>query len=97
VSESETSQTTEQPGLEAENERLRARVQELEAELVEVQASANAAVAHWQERAYWLDRWHLDLNALMRRRGAAEFRALVRAVRSVVWGAKRARRRMRGQ
>ena len=74
-----------------------ARVRELEAELVEVQARANAAVAEWQERAYWLDRWHLDLNALMRRRGAAEFRALVRAVRSVLWTVKRARRRLRGQ
>ena len=97
MSDMDTPQTTEQPALQAENERLRARVEELEAELVEVQARANAAVAHWQERAYWLDRWHLDLNALMRRRGAAEFRALVRAVRSVVWGAKRARRRLRGQ
>ena len=28
-----------------------------------------------QERTYWLDRWHLDLNALMRRPGAAELRA----------------------
>ena len=97
MSAMDTPQTTEQGGVEAENERLRARVQELEAELVEVQARTNAAIAHWQERAYWLDRWHLDLNALMRRRGAAEFRALVRAARSVVWGAKRARRRLRGQ
>jgi hypothetical protein len=69
--------------VQAENERLRARVAELESELVEVQARTNAAVAEWQERAYWLDRWHLDLNALMRRRGAAEFRGLLRAVRSV--------------
>ncbi len=59
---------------EAENERLRARVAALEAELVEVQARTNAAIAKWQERAYWLDRWHLDLNALMRRPGAAELR-----------------------
>jgi predicted nucleic acid-binding Zn-ribbon protein len=93
----EPSQATdrEQNRLQAENERLSARVRELEAELVEVQARTNAAVAQWQERAYWLDRWHLDLNALMRRRGAAEFRALVRALRAVVWGAKRARRRLR--
>jgi len=93
----ESSQATdrEQERLRAENERLGARVRELEAELVEVQARANAAVAQWQERAYWLDRWHLDLNALMRRRGAAEFRALLRALRAVVWGAKRARRRLR--
>src|SRR5262249_31398251 len=78
-------QGTEQADVEAENARLRERVRELEAELVDVQERANAAVAHWQERAYWLDRWHIDLNALMRRRGASEFRALVRAARSVVW------------
>lgn len=78
---------------EIENQRLRARLAELEQELVETQARANAAVAGWQERSYWLDRWHLDLNALMRRRGAAEFRAIVRAVRSVVWTAKRVKRR----
>jgi hypothetical protein len=76
----------------AENERLRARVAALEAELVEVQARANAAVAEWQERAYWLDRWHLDLNALMRRRGAAEFRGALRAVRSVARAFKRLKR-----
>lgn len=81
---------------EIEIEQLRARVAALEAELVEVQSRANAAVGEWQERAYWLDRWHLDLNAVMRRRGAAEFRAVVRAVRSVMWGLKRLRRRMSG-
>ena len=95
MSAMETGQGSEQRRLEAENEQLRARVSELEAELVDVQARTNAAVAEWQERAYWLDRWHLDLNALMRRKGAAEFRALLRALRSVVWGAKRARRRLR--
>lgn len=68
---------------EQEIERLRARVAALEQELFEVQAQANAAVAHWQERAYWLERWHLDLNALMRRRGASELRALLRALRSL--------------
>jgi hypothetical protein len=80
--------------LRRENERLRARLQSLEQELVEVQEQTNAAVAKWQERAYWLDRWHLDLNALMRRPGAAEFRAVVRAVRAVVWAVKRAKRRL---
>jgi hypothetical protein len=81
--------------IEADNERLRARVDALELELVEVQARANAAVAEWQERAYWLDRWHLDLNALMRRRGASELRALLRAVRAVGRGVKRVKRSLR--
>ncbi len=78
--------------LVAENERLRERVSALETELVEVQARANEAVARWQDRAYWLDRWHLDLNAVMRRRGAAEFRAGLRAVRSVMRFFKKLRR-----
>lgn len=77
-----------------EVEVLRAQIAALEAELLAVQARADASVAGWQERAYWLDRWHLDLNSLMRRPGAAEFRALVRFVRSFVWNAKRAKRRL---
>jgi seryl-tRNA synthetase len=87
---------TEQDNTEREElQRLRARVQALETELVEVQARANAVVGEWQERAYWLDRWHLDLNAIMRKPGAAEFRAAVRAVRSVVWAYKRTKRRLK--
>ncbi len=78
----------------AEVERLRAQVSALESELVEVQARANASVAHWQERAYWLDRWHLDLNALMRKPGASEFRAGLRAFRSVTRLFRRAKRRV---
>jgi hypothetical protein len=84
------------PATDSELERLRDRVAALEAELVEVQSRANAAVAEWQERAYWLDRWHLDLNAVMRRPGAAEFRAAVRAVRSVLWAVKRFKRHLSG-
>jgi hypothetical protein len=87
---------TQEQGVESEElARLRARVDELEAELVDVQGRANAAVAQWQERAYWLDRWHLDLNRVMERPGAAELRAVVRAVRSIVWAMRRARRRLR--
>ena len=90
-------ETSSEQQLQAELERLRSRVDELELELVEVQSRANAVVAEWQDRAYWLERWHLDLNALMRKPGAAEFRALVRAVRAVVWAAKKAKRRLQGQ
>jgi len=86
---------SEQVRLEAENERLRSRVAALEVELVEVQARTNAAVAHWQERAYWLDRWHLDLNALMRRRGAMETLAAVRFLRSGVRLLRQAKWRLR--
>ena len=89
-------ETSSEQQLQADVERLRVRVDELELELVEVQARANASVAEWQERAYWLDRWHLDLNALMRRPGAAELRGAVRAVRSVVWWLRRTKRRLSG-
>jgi len=87
-----TAETSSERQLQSENEALRARIAMLESELVEVQARADAAVAQWQERAYWLDRWHVDLNALMRRPGAAELRAGLRAIRSVMRAYKRARR-----
>lgn len=81
--------------LEAENARLLERLGALESELAEVQARTNAAVAEWQARVYWLDRWHVDLNALMRRPGASEFRAALRAVRSVARFFTRLKRRLR--
>jgi hypothetical protein len=80
----------------AENERLRARIAALEAELVEVQSRTNAAIAKWQEQAYWLDRWHLDLNALMRRPGAVELLGALRAVRGAWWRVKLLKRRLLG-
>jgi hypothetical protein len=78
---------------DGELERLRARVAALESELLDVQAKANAAVAAAQERAYWLERWHVDLNALMRKPGAAQFRAGLRAIRWVGRTARRFKRR----
>ncbi len=88
-------ETSSEQQLQAEVERLRARVTALESELVETQARANAAVAEWQERAYWLDRWHVDLNALMRRPGAAQLRGALRAIRGVAWRLKRIKRRLK--
>lgn len=84
------------PSVEAENEHLRERVAALEDELVEVQSRTNAAIAKWQEQAYWLDRWHLDLNALMRRPGATELLGAVRSVRGVWWRVKLLKRRLLG-
>lgn len=51
---------------DAEVERLRAQVVELEDELASLQAWANAVVADAQKRVYWLDRLHLDLDPIMR-------------------------------
>jgi hypothetical protein len=76
----------------AELEALRTRVTQLEQQV----AAANAAVAAAQERVYWLDRWHIDLNALMRRRGAAEFREAIRVLRGAIRMARRAKRKLLG-
>jgi hypothetical protein len=51
--------------VEAELERLRARVDQLERELAERTAKAEAAVAAAQQRSYWADRLPFDLNAVM--------------------------------
>ena len=80
---------------QSEVQQLRAQVAALEAELVETQARTNAIVAQTQERVYWLDRWHLDLNALMRRPGAAELRGALRGIRAVSRAIRRAKRRLR--
>jgi hypothetical protein len=81
-------------GERAELEALRLRVAELDAERCEQARRVNALVSATQERVYWLDRWQLDLNALMARPGASELRQLVRAVRGVLRVAKRLKRRI---
>jgi SAM-dependent methyltransferase len=63
--------------------RLRSRLGALEEELTERTARANAAVAAAEDRAYWLDRWNVDLNAIMRRPIAGRVRALLRGLRLV--------------
>lgn len=80
--------STEAPDAQSEIERLRARVAALEARLAETEAWANRAVARAQERTYWLDRWGVDLNALMARPAADRARAVARAIRDV-WRAAR--------
>jgi hypothetical protein len=78
----------------AELERLRHRVAELEAELIETRAWANEALGEAQERTYWLDRWHVDLNRLLDRKAADRLRAVARAVRSVFRAARKFKRRL---
>jgi cell division septum initiation protein DivIVA len=67
--------------LEEENERLRARVAELERQLGEQAAAANAAIAAAQDRAYWLDRARIDPDALLASPAGRALRAAARAVR----------------
>jgi hypothetical protein len=81
----------------AELAELRARVDQLERERAEQIARSNAAVAAAQDRSYWLDRWHLDLNALMQRRGASEARAAIRALRAVYRHLNGIRHRLRAR
>ena len=81
----------------AELEGLRARVAALEAERAELQRATAATVAAAQRRAYWLDRWHLDLNALMARPAAGRARAAARAVRLPVRAVRTLKRRLLGR
>lgn len=55
----------------------------IEREHVEQLARAHAALAAAQDRSYWLERWGVDLNELMRRPAAGRVRAGLRAVREV--------------
>lgn len=75
--------------------RLRARVAELEAQLEEQAARTNAAVARAEQRVYWLDRWHVDLNAAMERPAAGRIRGLLRLLRRPVRLLHKARRALR--
>jgi predicted nucleic acid-binding Zn-ribbon protein len=69
--------------VETDLEDLRARVEALEAENAELRRRTEAAVASSRRQADALDEAGLDLNELMRKPGAKEFRALVRATRGV--------------
>ena len=93
----QTTEETNEQELEGEIERLRTRLDGLEKELLEVQARANEAVASWQDRAYWLDRLHIDLNAMMRRPGAKQVRIVLKTIRTAFWMLRRAKRRLLGQ
>jgi hypothetical protein len=61
----------------------RARAEALERELAERSAQANEALADAQRRTYWLDRLHLDLNAVMARPAARRLVALLPLAREV--------------
>ena len=77
-----------------EVEQLRRRVAELEAQLLDTEAWANRQIADAQEKIYWLDRWNLDLNAVMARPAAHRFRAGVRVLRSALRAARKLKRKL---
>ena len=80
---------------ETEVDRLREQVAELEAQVANTEAWANRAVAEAQVKTYWLDRWHVDLNEIMRRPSADRARAAARGVRSMYRAVRRFERRYR--
>jgi hypothetical protein len=88
--------TTDGGSRDAELEALRARVAELEALLAEHARATNALVARSQEKLYWLERWHVDLDAVMRRPGAESLLESLKTVRSGVRFVRRAKRRLLG-
>ena len=89
---------TTQPSTDNEQlEALQRRVEAQEREHAEQIKRANAALAAAQDRSYWLERWGLDLNELMRRRGASEARAAVRGLRGIYRGLYNLRQRLNDQ
>ena len=68
--------------LRRENESLRRQVAELQDQLAEQAARTNEIIASAQERVYWLDRWHIDMETLVAVPGVTTLRALFRAVRA---------------
>jgi hypothetical protein len=71
--------STEQSPSHADTDRLL----QVERENAERLATAHAAIAAAQERSYWLDRWQLDLNAVMRKPGAQRVRTAMRVLREL--------------
>ncbi len=73
---------------EAELTALRAQVSQLEEERGELVQELTRVKREAQDRTYWLDRWHLDLNRVMRSpiaSGLFEFaRTCKRAIKSIL-------------
>jgi hypothetical protein len=82
---------------EAEIAALRTRVAELEAQLARRDAETAQLVASSQEKLYWLERWHVDLDRVMAKPGAIPLLDAVRSVRGVSWKLRKAKRKLLGQ
>jgi hypothetical protein len=75
--------------LEQELARTREALVQAEQELAQLRAMRSAEMARLERQAYWLERWRIDLDALMRRR-------IVRAIVKAVGAALRLASRLRG-
>jgi hypothetical protein len=80
----------------AEITALRARVAELEEQLARKDAETAQLVATAQEKLYWLERWHVDLDRVMRKPGAIPLLDALRSARRVTWEARKLKRRLLG-
>lgn len=81
---------------DAELAALRTRVAELEAELHDHAVRTAGLVAEAQEKLYWLERWHVDLDKLMAKPGAVPALDALKRVRGVARGTKKLKRRLLG-
>jgi hypothetical protein len=80
--------------LDEEVAALRARVAALESELSDQARRTAATVAEAQEKLYWLERWQLDLDAIMRKPGAIPALETLKRARQLVRGGRRLKRRI---
>lgn len=86
--------TQEVQALRREVERLREVVAGLEQQLEETERWGSQTVASAQESIYWLERWGVDFNAMMSRRGAEHARRIFRGIRAVYRVGLRIKRRL---
>jgi uncharacterized coiled-coil protein SlyX len=96
VSDATDTGTQQTSASSAEVQALQARVAELEAQLAEQARATNEIVARSQEKLYWLERWHVDLDRVMARPGAEQTLEAVKKLRGVVRAIRRAKRRFVG-
>ncbi len=74
---------------------LRARVSALEAQLAQQARATNSLVARSQEKLYWLERWQVDLDSVMRKPGAEQALGAAKGLRRIVRAVRRAVRALR--
>ncbi len=79
---------------DAEVAALRVRVAELEAELSRQAQRTARVVAEAQEKLYWLERWQVDLDVVMRKPGAVPALESLKRVRTLARQSKKLKRRL---
>lgn len=75
---------------------LRTRVAELEKELGAQSRRTARVVAEAQEKLYWLERWQVDLDSVMRKPGAVPALEALKQVRAAMRWLRKLKRRVLG-